>query len=259
MRVGLIGNGLVGSVTGAVLREYGADILAYDMDPEKSTHSRAEVLACDWVLLCVQTPGEYDPALKILKAAAAGVAPEKLVIRSTVPPSMYRELGSPTVWPEFLTARTALEDTRKPSRIVIGGPRAQDFARVVIDICWPRAPLFVFENGEDACRVKFACNVFGAIKVTYWNVISKWVGGDPENYRAVLEACLASGWIAPMHTAVPGPDGKLGFGGACLPKDTALLAGEFAKMGWFEEAGWLSDALKLNTLMRDGAPVHAKE
>ena len=29
--------------------------------------------------------------------------------------------------------------------------------------------------------------------------------------------------INPMHTKVPGPDGKLGFGGACFPKDTRAL------------------------------------
>jgi UDP-glucose 6-dehydrogenase len=36
---------------------------------------------------------------------------------------------------------------------------------------------------------------------------------------------IQNGWINPMHTDVPGHDGKLSYGGACFPKDTqALLA-----------------------------------
>ena len=34
---------------------------------------------------------------------------------------------------------------------------------------------------------------------------------------------LKNNWINPMHTIVPGTDGKLGFGGACFPKDTNAL------------------------------------
>ena len=34
---------------------------------------------------------------------------------------------------------------------------------------------------------------------------------------------LKNDWINPMHTNIPGPDGKLGYGGACFPKDTLAL------------------------------------
>jgi UDP-glucose 6-dehydrogenase len=34
---------------------------------------------------------------------------------------------------------------------------------------------------------------------------------------------LKNNWINPMHTDVPGTDGKLGFGGACFPKDISAL------------------------------------
>lgn len=30
---------------------------------------------------------------------------------------------------------------------------------------------------------------------------------------------LENGWINKMHTNVPGPDGNISYGGACLPKD----------------------------------------
>ena len=34
---------------------------------------------------------------------------------------------------------------------------------------------------------------------------------------------LKNGWINPMHTTVPGPDGQLSYGGFCFPKDTNAL------------------------------------
>ena len=34
---------------------------------------------------------------------------------------------------------------------------------------------------------------------------------------------VSRGRISPSHTQVPGPDGKKGFGGTCLPKDIAAL------------------------------------
>ena len=34
---------------------------------------------------------------------------------------------------------------------------------------------------------------------------------------------LKNNWINPMHTKVPGTDGKLSYGGYCFPKDTNAL------------------------------------
>jgi UDP-glucose 6-dehydrogenase len=34
---------------------------------------------------------------------------------------------------------------------------------------------------------------------------------------------LKNNWINPMHTTVPGPDGKMSYGGLCFPKDTNAL------------------------------------
>ena len=39
---------------------------------------------------------------------------------------------------------------------------------------------------------------------------------------------LKNDWINPMHTVVPGTDGKLSYGGYCFPKDTNALL-EFMK------------------------------
>lgn len=38
-------------------------------------------------------------------------------------------------------------------------------------------------------------------------------------WNTAIRGLVSSGWVNPMHTAVPGPDGDLGFGGKCFPKD----------------------------------------
>ena len=39
------------------------------------------------------------------------------------------------------------------------------------------------------------------------------------NWEQSVDGLISSGWVNPMHTKVPGPDGNLGFGGKCFPKD----------------------------------------
>lgn len=43
------------------------------------------------------------------------------------------------------------------------------------------------------------------------------------DYNVVKDLMLKNKWINPMHTDVPGPDGKLSYGGYCFPKDTNAL------------------------------------
>jgi UDP-glucose 6-dehydrogenase len=43
------------------------------------------------------------------------------------------------------------------------------------------------------------------------------------DFNDVRDLMLSNEWIHPMHTSVPGPDGQISFGGACLPKDISAL------------------------------------
>ena len=42
---------------------------------------------------------------------------------------------------------------------------------------------------------------------------------------------LRNGWINPMHTRVPGPDGRHSYGGACFPKDTRAFVEHMRRRG----------------------------
>ena len=84
-------------------------------------------------------------------------------------------------------------------------------------------------SSEEAEITKYAHNVFGALKVTYFNGIYDICKKNNLDYDKVREGVLLSGYINAPHTQVPGPDGKFGYGGKCFPKDvnafTELLSG----------------------------------
>ena len=83
---------------------------------------------------------------------------------------------------------------------------------------FPNKP-YVTMSSLEAEITKYAHNVFGALKVTYFNAIYDYCKKLGADYEKVHAGCLLSGYINDMHTQVPGPDGKTGYGGKCFPKD----------------------------------------
>ena len=79
--------------------------------------------------------------------------------------------------------------------------------------------------------MKIFVNSFYAVKVQFFNEIHDLCKKLDTNYETVVKLMLENGWINPMHTAVPGPDGKLSYGGACFPKDTQALYGSMLENG----------------------------
>ena len=90
-------------------------------------------------------------------------------------------------------------------------------------------------RSEEACLAKYAHNVFGCLKVTYFNCIHSLCKQHKLDYNNVLSGILVSGYINDTHTKVPGPDGKFGYGGKCFPKDIHAMYeesndGEFSNL-----------------------------
>ena len=71
--------------------------------------------------------------------------------------------------------------------------------------------------------MKLFCNNFYAIKVQFFNELYLLCQKINCDFETVKNLMLKNNWINPMHTIVPGTDGKLGYGGACFPKDTLAL------------------------------------
>jgi UDPglucose 6-dehydrogenase len=122
--------------------------------------------------------------------------------------------------PEFLREGAAIEDFKRPDRIVAGTD--DEWAREVLsEIYRPlflnRAPI-LFTSRRSAELIKYAANAFLATKITFINEIAdlcEKVGGDVQDVaRGIgLDNRIGSKFL---HA---GP----GYGGSCFPKDTLAL------------------------------------
>lgn len=243
-RIGIVGNGAVGSALAAAYTSKGCEVLVHDIVSERSTHDLDSVLATDFVMVCLPTPrkpynGEADTSFinQFLTQTAVIRRNANLVLRSTVPVGFTRGAaayyGLPNLVhsPEFLTMRTAVEDATNPVRWAIGSPNVLDWddryslacklSDFYEDVHSNALPTHC--SSDESETIKLFQNAFSAVKVSVFNEFREFCDKRNLDWNDIRTALLDGGWINPMHTQVPGPDGKYGYGGACLPKDISNL------------------------------------
>ena len=71
--------------------------------------------------------------------------------------------------------------------------------------------------------IKYVTNTFLAMKVSYANEIFQLCQGLGIDYDKVIEYARYDDRLGNSHWSVPGPDGHMGYGGSCFPKDTQAL------------------------------------
>lgn len=241
----IFGKGIVGVATGKVLK--GSDF----HDPAMGS-AVADFAKYHYAVVCVPTPGnsngldhkEVTASINLLKDKGfTGV----LVIRSTCTPDYLTgiEYHSVVYWPEFLRERTAEVDALNPHVVVLGGTNylTEKFTELLNKTGhnsqrWYRTDL------TTAAVIKLGLNTALAAKVAMFNSlneISQELGADFK----VVKAAISADWrIGFGQTDVPGPDGSLGFGGKCLPKDVNALS-TLAK-----DNVYLDSILKYNKTLR---------
>ena len=188
--------------------------------------------------VCLPTPMQDDGSadLSIVEGALkelASIPGERIaVIKSTVPPGstekwnmMFAETGLRIIFnPEFLTERTAVDDMRNQNRIILGGPRPWiNVVKQIFGTAFPSAKL-IKTSSTTAEMVKYLTNNFLTVKVAFANEMLQICSALDKNglnvdYDKVVEYATFDSRIGTSHWNVPGPDGKLGFGGSCFPKD----------------------------------------
>lgn len=244
--VGIIGIGFVGDALLESFRnKQNLEVKAFDKYKKIGTLENT----LDTSAIFLALPTLYDEAShsydkSALHEVCARLADVKyqglVVIKSTVEPgtteALHAKWGLRFVHnPEFLTARTAREDFENQSHIVLGrgpGLSEEDLAplRRFYQLHYPSAQISVCLSGESEA-MKSMVNTFYAVKVQMFNEFYLYCQGMGIDYDNVRDLMLRNGWINPMHTAVPGPDGKLSYGGACFPKDTKALLAEMQRIG----------------------------
>ena len=240
--IGIIGQGFVGTAVNEGLKKY-YNIETYDLVPEKSTCKSLEDLISKTsnIFLCVPTPMQKDGScytgfveeiLNDLNNAAChswGYVPLNIAIKSTIPPGttekFNKKFSALTISfnPEFLTEANSIEDFKNQNRIIIGGPRPSStiFKRIYAK-AFPKVPI-IKTGSTIAEMVKYFTNCFLATKVSFANEMYEICNYLKIDYDKVVEYSKYDERIGKSHLDVPGPDGDLGYGGHCFPKDVRAL------------------------------------
>jgi GDP-mannose 6-dehydrogenase len=206
-----------------------------------TTDSAEAVEGSEVSLVCVGTPsnpnGSLDLAYVKRVCQEIGGALERkrarhtVVIRSTMLPGTVETVVVPTlevysgreagrdfgvcINPEFLREGTSLKDFYSPPFTLIGADE-EDTAAVVRRLyAGVDAPVLVIAV-KAAEMVKYACNCFHAVKVSFANEIGNVCKGLGIDSHEVMDAfCRDTKLNLSPYYLKPG----FAFGGSCLPKD----------------------------------------
>jgi len=238
-KIGIIGVGFVGSAIKKSFEEKGVDVKSYDK--YKDLDSFEDVEKSDIIFMNLPTPmiegGAYDKNAifenldKLENSDFSGT----VVVKSTVEPGTIDNMNKKYSFyvihnPEFLTERTAYEDFHNQKHIVLGIDNICQETMAVFEFFseyYPDAEISITKSKHSEA-MKLFCNNFYAMKIMIFNEFYSLCEKMNMSYDDVVSLMIKNEWINPMHTKVPGPDGKLGYGGNCFIKDTKALL-EFLK------------------------------
>ena len=238
MKIGIIGCGFIGTVLKVWLEENNPNVKTFVSDPPKGMNDN--ISNCDAYFIQIHLPTEDDGTqdLSLMTDIINKLPIDKPIwIRTTILPGTSKKLSEITGrkvyhMPEFLTERTYIEDFKWQPMVFT------DDIELLKKI-FPGKKHIDMTSAE-AEMVKYAHNVFGALKVTYFNCVYDLCKKNGLDYQNVRNGILGSTYINDVHTQVPGPDGKLGYGGKCFPKDVNA----FEKLFRYTPMGRLLDPLK---------------
>jgi UDPglucose 6-dehydrogenase len=128
--------------------------------------------------------------------------------------------------PEFLREGSAIEDTLRPDRIVIGAP-TQQVAMSLLELYAPLERPMIITDVPSAEMIKYASNAFLSTKISFINAIAnicELAGAD------VTQVMKGMGLDARIGAAFL--SAGLGYGGSCFPKDTDSLVHTAASLGY---------------------------
>ncbi len=209
--------------------------LHFTTDPTEALKS------ADAVFIAVGTPsrrGDGHADLSYVFAAAEEIADRMqgytvVVTKSTVPVGTGDEVEArirkrrPDAEfavvsnPEFLREGAAINDFKRPDRVVVGGaddPRARKCMEELYRPLFLNETPIVFTERRTSELIKYAANAFLAMKITFINEMADLSEAVGANVQEVARGIGLDNRIGSKFLNA-GP----GYGGSCFPKDTLAL------------------------------------
>ena len=260
MKIGIIGYGFVGKALAAGLNE---DVSLLKIDPKLNTNINDLIdFKPNAIFICVPTPmyEDFSQDISILKDVIEKLNDLNLqsliIIKSTVLPKYIIEIEkqiSQFIYnPEFLREKYANQDFIESKLIVFGENNisAKKLEEIYRDHSKCICTDYVYTDAIAASLIKYSINCFLATKVTFFNELYSLFNqsGTEESWDNFILAIANDPRIGNSHMQVPGHDGRLGFGGACLPKDSNAFNIYSEEVG--EPLSLLKKVIKTNNKIR---------
>ncbi|MGA2657120.1 MAG: UDP-glucose/GDP-mannose dehydrogenase family protein [Verrucomicrobiota bacterium] len=228
------------------------------------TTSTAEgVEKSDVVFIAVPTPplpdGSVDLSFieKVAREIAGALTSYKIVVDKSTVPVKTGDKVAETIKrycktrvefdmvsnPEFLREGFAVEDLRRPDRIVIG-VRSQRPVPAMKEIYAPFGAPIIVTDINSAELIKHASNSFLALKISYINAISVLCEATGANIQEVANGMGMDDRIGRRFL-----DASLGFGGSCFPKDLSAFIKIAEQVGY--DFKLLTEVQKINAGQMD--------
>jgi len=201
---------------------------------------------CKLIFITVGTPQQRDGSidLSLIKSVASQIGDllkntinkPIIIVKSTVVPGTTQNVLLPLLKkrshkapgrdfavitnPEFLRESMAIEDTKKPHVVVLGGGSDgfMNMMKKFYHKLHSDAPIII-TNSQTAEMIKYANNSFLATKISFINQISNICQSVPgANVEDVARTIGLDPRIGPLFLNA-GP----GYGGSCLPKDVKAM------------------------------------
>ena len=260
MKIGIIGYGFVGEALASAFKN---NVEIFKVDPKLNTNiDDLKKFSPDTIFICVPTPMDNDGSidLSILKTVLNDIKQNSfkclIVIKSTIHPDNIKYVEKVTnnfiYNPEFLREKHAKEDFINSNLIIFGGNRelADKLSIIYSNYTKCKNKDYVYTDAISASLVKYAMNSFLATKVIFFNEFKDIfdISGTSESWENFIKIISIDKRIGDSHMDVPGHDGRLGFGGACFPKDTKALYSYSEKIQ--APLNLLKKAIELNDKIR---------
>jgi UDPglucose 6-dehydrogenase len=242
-----------------------AEVLKLGLLTFQPQHSDQSASA-DLHFLCVGTPQSPDGSAdtSYLEAAIDELAgfldPAAVVVgKSTVPVGtaaglkkrLFEKVGFEPrlVWnPEFLREGTALEDSLKPDRIVVGSFKKEDSLPLLVayEKVLAAGVALVEVDVATAELVKVAANAFLATKISFINAMAEIAEAAGADVVALSKALGYDERIGNKFLR-----SGIGFGGGCLPKDIRGFIARAEQLGVGSALSFLKEVDAINLRRRD--------
>ena len=227
--IGIAGFGFVGQAIYAAAKSTD-NVFVYDKYKEE--HNDFDNISdCEYIFICLPSPTLSDGKQELSEISEVfnklmNIDYEGIVIvKSTVIPEFLDEWSEAlniVANPEFLNQNFAAHDFEYQTLVLLGGD-----ATHCCDVRDMYAEEFHLPNAEyhittiyEAMEFKYVHNTYHAYNVLFWNYVQQ-VYGNARKHTALYQLLYNR---VPIMSQVAA-DGKLGYGGACFPKDVMAAEG----------------------------------